>query len=274
VAAVQTDIRAAIAGGTKEVVLTGVELGAWGKDLVPAMGLGDLIEAVLQNSDLRRLRLSSIEPWDFDPQMLSLWQDESLCHHLHIPLQSGDDRVLRAMGRAMKSAGYALLIATIRKALPDVAITADVIAGFPGETDAEFAATKDFIRQMGFAGGHVFTYSPRPGTAAYKMEDQVERNVAKARNAELRQVFHELGRDYQKQFIGESLSVLWETHTETPPGTWQLSGLTGNYLRVYAPSNQPLWNRISQVRITGEHQKRGGLKGSIELTKGKITNSA
>jgi threonylcarbamoyladenosine tRNA methylthiotransferase MtaB len=272
--AVQADIRAAITGGTQEVVLTGVELGAWGKDLSPALGLSDLIAAVLQNSDLHRLRLSSIEPWDFDPPMLALWQDERLCHHLHIPLQSGNDRVLRAMGRAMKSVGYARLIATIRKAIPDVAITTDVIAGFPGETDAEFEATRDFIRQMGFAGGHVFTYSPRPGTAAYKMKDQVERSVAKARNAELRQVFHALGLDYQKQFIGETLSVLWETHTETSPGTWLLSGLTGNYLRVYAPSDQPLWNQISQVKIIGENRKRGGLKGSIELSEGKRVSSA
>jgi threonylcarbamoyladenosine tRNA methylthiotransferase MtaB len=127
---------------------------------------------------------------------------------------------------------------------------------------------------MAFAGGHVFTYSPRPGTAAYKMKDQVERSVAKARNAELRQVFHELGLAYQQRFVGETLSVLWETETETSPGLWQLSGLTDNYLRVYAQSDQPLWNQISQVVITGENRKRGGLKGSIDLTEGKTASSA
>ena len=271
---VQADVRAAIGGGTKEVVLTGVELGAWGMDLAPRLNLSDLIAAVLQNSDLHRLRLSSIEPWDFEPRMLALWQDERLCCHLHIPLQSGHDRVLHAMGRALKTAGYARLIAEIREAIPDVAITTDLIAGFPGETDEEFKATKAFIRQMGFAGGHVFTYSPRPGTVAYKMKNQVERSVAKTRNAELRQVFQQLGRDYQQRFIGESLSVLWETHTEVSPGTWQLSGLTGNYLRVYAQSEQPLWNQFSQVRITGENRKRGGLKGNIELTEGEVDFSA
>lgn len=272
--AVRADIEAAIAGGTQEVVLTGVELGAWGKDLAPEMSLRDLVAGVLENPDLHRLRLSSIEPWDFDPQMLDLWQDERLCHHLHIPLQAGHDRVLRAMGRPMKAEAYARLIADIRSAIPDVAITADVIAGFPGETEEEFEATKAFIRRMGFAGGHVFTYSPRPGTAAYRMKEQVAPGVAKARNAALREVFHELSLDYQKRFVGEILPVLWETHTETSPGEWQLSGLTGNYLRVYAPSPQPLWNRISAVRITGQNLKRGGLKGSITPSEGEANISS
>ena len=261
--AVQADIRAAINGGVKEVVLTGVELGAWGKDLEPRLSLNDLVAAVLQNSELHRLRLSSIEPWDFEPRMLALWQDDRLCRHLHIPLQSGHDRVLGAMGRAMKTAGYARLIAEIRQAIPDVALTTDVIAGFPGETEEEFEATKAFVRRMGFAGGHVFTYSPRPGTAAFKMKDRVKPSLAKARNAELRQIFHDLGQSYRERFIGEVLDVLWETSEPLAGGGWRLSGLTGNYLRVYAQSEADRWNQISQVKIESLEPKRNGLNGQI-----------
>ena len=263
IAEVRRDIAAALDGGAKEVVLTGVELGAWGKDLASDLTLFDLIEGVLEEPSLRRLRLSSIEPWDFEPRMLALWQDERLCHHLHIPLQAGNDRVLHAMSRPITVSGYAELLAEIRKAIPDVALTTDVIAGFPGETEAEFQATRDFIRQTAFAGGHVFTYSPRPGTAAYKMKERVAPSLAKARNAALRQAFHTLGEAYQAQFVGKTLSVLWEASDLAADGEWRLSGLSGNYVRVYTVSPSDLWNQISRVEITGQNAKRGGLNGRI-----------
>ena len=250
-------------GGTKEVVLTGVELGAWGRELRPALKLADLIDGVLQNPGLQRLRLSSIEPWDFEPRMLNLWQDARLCHHLHIPLQAGNDRILRAMGRPITTAAYADLIDRIRKALPDVALTTDVIAGFPGETEEDFQATCAFIRRIGFAGGHVFTYSPRPGTAAFKMKDRLEPRLAKARNADLRQIFNKFGQSYRERFIGADLDVLWESSEPLEGGGWRLSGLTGNYLRVYAQSEADLWNTVSQVKISGQNTKRNGLDGQI-----------
>ena len=260
---VQRDIDAALAGGAKEVVLTGVELGAWGRDFDPALTLYDLIDGVLQNSDLQRLRLSSIEPWDFEPRILDLWQDGRLCHHLHIPLQAGNDRMLRAMGRPITAAGYADLINGIRKAIPDVALTTDVIAGFPGETEDDFQATRAFIQRIGFAGGHVFTYSPRPGTAAYKMKDRLVPSLAKARNADLRQIFQELGRTYRNLFVGEDLSVLWESSEPLENSGWRISGLTSNYLRVYAESEVDRWNEVSRVKITGQNAKRNGLNGRI-----------
>ncbi len=209
------------------------------------------------------MRLSSIEPWDFEPRILELWQDKRLCHHLHIPLQAGNDHILHVMGRPITTAGYADLIEKIRAAIPDIALTTDVIAGFPGETVEEFEATKSFIQQMGFAGGHVFTYSPRPGTAAYKMKGRLEPSVAKERNASLRQVFHALGEAYSEQFIGTEKSVLWESSEQMKDGTWQLSGLTSNYLRVIAKSDLDRWNQIAQVKISGLDRKRNGLKGEI-----------
>lgn len=261
--AVWRDIQAAVAGDAKEIVLTGVQLGGWGKDLPQARGLGDLLSAILELEGFERLRLSSIEPWDFDPEILALWQDQRLCRHLHIPLQSGNNRILKAMGRPILTSTYAELIGVIRKAIPEVAITTDVIAGFPGESDAEFTTTKSFVRSLGFSGGHVFSYSPRPGTAAFNMKARVPIQSVKERNAELRKVFKETGHLYREQFIGRQIPVLWESSTPTEEGQWRLSGLTDNYLRVHAAAESDLWNRLSLVKIDSHYLQRNALYGTI-----------
>ncbi len=257
------DIHAALRGGAKEVVLTGVQLGGWGKDLTPSRALKTLISAVLSISDLARLRLSSIEPWDLDLGLLDLWADDRLCRHLHIPLQSGCDRILSAMGRPITQSEYAALISAIRDRMPGIALTTDVITGFPGETQADFEVTESFIRQLGFSGGHVFTYSPRPGTAAYKMKDAVPREVAKKRNAALRKVFADLGYAYREQFIGQTLRVLWESAHHNADGRWDLSGLTDNYLRVVAVSEKKKWNAFSDVKIFQHHPDHPVLLGKM-----------
>lgn len=260
---IHKDIDIALAGGTQEIVLSGVQLGAWGRDLPGSQDLGVLIGSVLADSDVNRLRLSSIEPWDIDFQWLALWRDERLCRHLHIPLQSGDDRILRQMGRPITTLAYSRLIKRVREAISGVAVTTDVIAGFPGETDNQFVNSLDFIRRLSFTRGHVFTFSPRPGTAAYKMEGQVPVSIAKERNAVLRQLFVESGKAYRDQFIGSQLSVLWEKSDFLGGGTWHLSGLTGNYLRVYAHAERDLWNKISRVSIVEHHPQRQVLIGEI-----------
>ena len=180
------DIQAALQGGAVEIVLTGVQLGGWGRDFVQPLGLKDLIGHLLELPGITRLRLSSIEPWDFDPSMLSLWQDKRLCRQLHIPLQSGSNRILKRMGRPISVQEYQDLLEEVRLRIPDVAITTDIITGFPGETEADFQATVNVINKMAYAGGHVFTYSPRLGTAAYQMVDRVPAQLAKERNAILR----------------------------------------------------------------------------------------
>jgi threonylcarbamoyladenosine tRNA methylthiotransferase MtaB len=256
-------VHVALRGGAKEVVLTGVQLGGWGRDLSPSRSLKDLIAAVLSISSLGRLRLSSIEPWDFDFGMLDLWDDDRLCRHLHIPLQSGCDRLLAAMGRPITRNEYGALISGIRRRMPDMALTTDVITGFPGETAADFETALAFIRQLRFSGGHVFTYSPRPGTAAYKMKDAVTREVAKARNARLRQVFADLAYAYRSQYLAKILRVLWESARQNKDGRWTLSGLTDNYLRVAAGSDQKRWNAFSDVRITENLSDRPVLLGEI-----------
>lgn len=260
---IDRDIRAALAGEAKEVVLTGVQLGAWGRDLPERSDLTGLLRSVLAYPNLERIRLSSIEPWDLTPDMLSLWEDPRLCRHLHIPLQSGSDSVLKAMGRPITRWGYADLIARIRKSIPEIAVTTDVITGFPGETEADFDDTRRMIREVGFAGGHVFTYSPRPGTAAIKMKAQVPMSVAKARNADLRDAFRETGHAYRRPFIDNILSVLWESTELNEDGSWQLSGLTDNYIRVHATAGMNLWNQISPVRLQAQHPQRKAMIGEI-----------
>lgn len=261
---IEKDVQAALDGGVKEIVLTGVQLGAWGKDFSGAMGLKDLINVIFHHEDIVRVRLSSIEPWEFDFTILSLWQDERLCRHLHIPLQSGSDRILKRMGRQISIEAYQNLIDAIRRQIPEIAITTDVITGFPGESKADFEMTQSIIERISFSGGHVFTYSPRPGTAAYQMDGQVPAGVAKARNADLRAVFSQTSENYRTAFLGKLMSVLWEASDLNDQGRWQLSGLTDNYIRVISDSETDLWNQISSVRLSSHHPFRGALVGQIE----------
>lgn len=247
VAEVILDIRAALAGGTKEIVLTGVHLGSWGYDL--NMHLKDLVQAILRETDVPRLRLSSLEPWDLDAEFFSLWSDKRLMPHLHLPLQSGCKSTLRRMARKTTPGSFHELVSAARTAIPDVAITTDMIAGFPGETEAEFAESLEFVRAMNFAGGHVFTYSPRPGTGASKMKGQVKPQTRKQRNHILREALDESGRSYRRAFFGQTMSVLWESVSEMGAWGWQMEGLTENYLRLHAFAPSPRWNEIDQVIV-------------------------
>lgn len=242
------DIQYALKGGAQEIVLTGVHLGAWGREW--DLSLRHLLQAILQETDVPRLRLSSIEPWDVDENLLLLWQDNRLMPHLHLPLQSGSASVLRRMARKITPQAFATLVEAAHRHIPDLAITTDVIAGFPGETEAEFRESLDFIRRMEFAGGHAFTYSPRPGTPAARMSGQVRPEIRKERNAILREVFDFATRTYRHKFIGRCLPVLWESSSSLGANGWQMEGLSGNYLRVTAISPQPRWNCIDQVKLT------------------------
>jgi threonylcarbamoyladenosine tRNA methylthiotransferase MtaB len=264
IAEVLADVRLALAGpaqGAQEIVLTGVHLGSWGQDFPARLHLADLVRAVLQETDVPRLRLSSLEPWDLDEGFFQLWRDERLCRHLHLPLQSGCAATLRRMARKTTPDIFKRLVEAARLIIPDVAITTDLIAGFPGESEAEFAQTLAFVRQMNFADGHVFTYSERPGTAAARMPGVVPLEVRKQRNAALRQVLEESASTYQRRFIGRELGVLWESATALGPQGWRMSGLTDNYLRVFAHAPQSLWNHITPVRLAGVDQE--GIHGFL-----------
>lgn len=257
--AVLADIRAALSGGTQEVVLTGVHLGSWGHDFNDH--LSTLIRAILAETDTPRLRLSSLEPWDLDTDFFSLWDNPRLLPHLHLPLQSGSESVLKRMLRKTTPRSFHELVQAAHAAISGVAITTDVIAGFPGETETEFGETLDFVREMEFAGGHVFTYSSRPGTPAARMKNHLPGDVKKSRSAQLRALFGELGETYRQQFIGQTLPVLWESTSELDEWGWQMEGLTGNYLRVSARASSPRWNVVDRVRISA--LSPDGLRGEM-----------
>lgn len=259
VADVIRDVQSMLNGGAKEVVLTGVHLGSWGYDL--NAHLKDLINAILHETDVPRLRLSSLEPWDLDADFFSLWQDQRLMPHLHLPLQSGCESTLRRMARKTTPESFRKLVYAARATIPNVAITTDIIAGFPGETDEEFAESLAFVREMNFAGGHVFTYSPRPGTGATRMKGQIKPELRKKRNHILHDALEESAKAYRQQFVGRTMSVLWESVSEMGEWGWQMEGLTGNYLRVNACASSPRWNEIDRVRIDGIEGDR--LKGVI-----------
>lgn len=241
------DIQSALGGGTKEIVLTGVHLGSWGYDF--SSHLTDLIKAILRETDTPRLRLSSLEPWDLSPEFFSLWTNHRLMPHLHLPLQSGSESTLKRMLRKTTPESFRELVTAARETIPDVAITTDIIAGFPGETEEEFAEMLDFVREMDFAGGHVFTYSARPGTGAARMKGQVKPELRKRRNHILQEAIEESAKSYREKFIGRKMSVLWESTSEMGEWGWKMEGWTGNYLRVNAFAPSPRWNEVDTILI-------------------------
>jgi threonylcarbamoyladenosine tRNA methylthiotransferase MtaB len=258
---IQADIQAALLGGAQEVVLTGVHLGSWGQDFAIPLHLRQLVEGILRETETPRLRLSSLEPWDLEPEFFSLWQEPRLCRHLHLPLQSGCDRTLRRMARKTTQSTFRGLVEAARRYVPEMAITTDIITGFPGECESEFAESLAYVASLGFAGGHVFTYNERPGTAAARMPDQVPLPVRKERNARMRAVFEAAGEAYRRKFIGQELQVLWESATALGAQGWTLSGLSDNYLRVLAQAPRELWNVITPVRLVA--LQPGGLNGVL-----------
>lgn len=264
---VLADVHAALKPGegqAREIVLTGVHLGSWGQDFDKPQHLKHLIQAILSETDIPRLRLSSLEPWDLDETFFELWSDSRLCRHLHLPLQSGSGATLRRMARKTTPTSYASLLETARRAIPKVAITTDIITGFPGESQAEFEESLVFVKTMHFAGGHVFTYSPRPGTAAARMPDQVAQEVRKERNALMRTALRVSEQNYRAAFIGQVLPVLWESASALDDQGWSVSGLTDNYLRVQAYTPRQLWNEITPVRLIAP--STDGLRGQLALS--------
>ena len=252
------EIEALVAAGCKEVVLTGVHIGGYGRDL--GTGLGQLVEDILVKTAVPRLRLSSIEPWDLEPSLLPLWENPRLYRHLHLPLQSGCDATLQRMGRRYTTSQYADLVATARRSIPDLAITTDVIVGFPDETAEEFAASLSFVEKMEFARTHVFKYSARPGTAAAEMPHQVPFAEKKERSEAMLELARENSQRFWQEFVGRKMEVLWESRCKDDRQAW--SGLTDNYIRVMTSSELNLGNTITSTKLVG--LVKGGMCGEVE----------
>jgi threonylcarbamoyladenosine tRNA methylthiotransferase MtaB len=257
------DIQPVLRGeaASQEIVLTGVHLGSWGSDFEKPLHLKDLVQAILEDTSVPRLRLSSLEPWDLNENFFRLWENPRLCPHLHLPLQSGSARTLKRMARKTTPADFAALVRWARQASPEMAVTTDVIMGFPGEDEGEFVESLEFVQQMNFAGGHTFTYSSRPGTGASRMAHQVPHLVRKERSARMRQVLEAAALTFRRAFLRKELDVLWESVTAMGPDSWKMSGLTGSYLRVYTHAHQQYWNQITRVRLDELH--KDGLQGII-----------
>lgn len=233
--------------GGQELVLSGINLGRWGRDLSPALRFVDLVAAILEQTTLPRLRLSSIEPMDWTPELLALYAayPDRLAHHAHLPLQSGSDTILRRMYRRYRPWHYAEKLTQIRALLPDAAIGADVMVGFPGETDALFQESYDFIAAQPFTYLHLFPFSPRPGTPAASMPVVPARAVEERMTA-LRALANEKNLAFRQRFIGQKLSVvtLKRSHQPTTPA------LSGNFIKVEVATLLPA-NRTIRAEITG-----------------------
>ncbi len=243
------------ARGFREVVLTGIHLGGYGKDLTPALGLADLVEMIAEAAPVPRIRLSSIDPPEVTPRLLDLVARSAvLCPHFHVPVQAGADGVLRRMRRLYDSAMVRDVAAEIARVLPHAALGTDVIAGFPGESDGEFAAGFALLEAAPFSYFHVFPYSRRRGTTAAKASGQVWPGTITARAQALRRLGAVKRRAFAERFVGAELDVLVESRRD--PGTGALAGYSRNYARVLLDGPAALVNTEVRVRAVARQGDR------------------
>jgi threonylcarbamoyladenosine tRNA methylthiotransferase MtaB len=235
---VVTEVLARQSEGVQEVVLTGTQLGNYA-DLSTSGGATPLLASLLARTTVPRLRLSSLQAQDVNESLLRLWADPRLCRHFHLPLQSGSDRVLAAMRRRYGARQFLEAASLIRERVPDVAITTDVMVGFPGETEADFQETYNLCQEAGFAAIHVFPYSRRPGTAAALMRDQVPPAVKRHRLEQMLALARASADAFRARFQGRTMTVLWEEARPRRGARTLWQGLTDNYLRVYTDAENP-----------------------------------
>jgi threonylcarbamoyladenosine tRNA methylthiotransferase MtaB len=246
--------------GYREVVLTGTQLGTYGFDLPEhePSTLTELIAAVLRGTSVERIRVSSLQPQEMDAGLLSLWSDERLCPHFHMPLQSGSDPILKRMRRRYSAAQYERAVEQVRASVPGASITADVIAGFPGETPDDYQRTYELAQRVGFASMHVFPFSSRPGTSAAHFDDDVTPEEKSTRVARLIELGERTGSAFRDELLGTARPVLWEQRRGE---AW--TGLTDNYVRVLVDSQDDLFNQIVPTRLVGRSGET--LQGELTL---------
>ncbi len=242
--------RAAEAGGAEELVLCGVQLSAWGRDLPGRPPLAQLVETVLAGTERARLRLSSLAPWAISAELLACWEHPRLCPSLHLSLQSGCDATLARMGRGHGRAVAADAIDQARAVLPGIAVSADLLVGFPGEDEGEHAQTLAWMEQRRLADAHVFTFSARPGTAAASMPRRPPAAVARARREDLLALVGRSRRRYRAGLVGLGADVIWVGH-RADAGAVVLQGLDERGVPVRAAAEAPRWGRRDRVRLEG-----------------------
>lgn len=245
---IRTETQRLISAGFKEIVLIGIHLGCYGKENPNGPTLYDAVKTVLEVPGVQRLRLGSLESVEVEPRLLTLMQEDArFCRHLHLPLQSGCDKILQAMHRPYTTDKFKTLLADIKAQVPNIAITTDVIVGFPGETEADFETTCKFAESCGFSKMHIFPFSARKGTPAEKFAGAVTEAVKKERADILGRIDETMHKTFLQAMVGQKTEVLFEQ----PAGEDYFEGLTGNYQRVFVKSGgRNLGGEILPVKIT------------------------
>ena len=252
--AIMGQVKAAEEKGCRELVITGTRVGAYRWNGTSLSGLLDL---VLGKTGIERVRLSSLQPREIDDGLLSVLRDPRICPQLHLPLQSGSDRVLEAMGRPAVSEAFSSMVEALRREVAGLSITTDIMVGFPTEGEREFEQSMALCRQLGFARINVFPYSPRPGTRAAALPP-VAKDALLARAQKMLLLAEECFTTFRRGFLGQEMPVLWENEMEK--GVW--TGLTPNYLRVFGQSLENVHNQVRRARLVGIHPR--GLWGQLE----------
>ena len=247
--------------GVKEIILTGTHLGAYGFDRKNKDALADLIEKLLDISDIKRIRLSSIEGTEISDKLIALIaEEERVCPHLHLPLQSGSNRILKAMNRPYLREDFIETVEKIRKLVPDIAVTTDIIVGFPGEDDESFFETVEAVKEVEFSKIHVFPFSVREGTKAAEMKNKLQGDIISGYSKKLRDINEDLMLKYQKKFINKVREVMVEEERDHRTG--MLTGFTGNYLKVLFAGPDAVQNSLLKVRLVDSvdpHHVKGEL---------------
>lgn len=249
----------AASSGAPEVVLSGIHIGRYGMDLTPRSSLTELVQELVLQRGNARIRISSIEPREVTPGITDLLGN-GICRHLHIPLQSGDDSILSSMGREYTVRDYRKVIDSVASAVPDVALGADVMVGFPGECDSHYENTKKLIEELPLTHLHVFSFSPRPGTPAASMDHQVAESVKRSRNEELRSIGLKKNLEFKKRFLGKRLEVVMEDRVADKEQ--RLSGLSDNYIKIVVErTEEKRKNKVESIVV--QKVDRDGVLGTI-----------
>lgn len=247
-----TEVNRFHAAGIQEIVLTGVHVGGYGSDI--ETNLYDLVRTLLRDTDIPRIRYASVEPWDLPDYFFDLFENSRIMPHMHLPLQSGSDVILRKMSRRCKTQDYARLVDTARRQIPGFNVTSDIIVGFPGETDALWQASLQFIQEMAFGDIHIFPYSPRAGTKAASLPNQLPKSVKQARVGELAALASTLRHNHLSKQLNTRQAVLWEKPQSTEhPHIRKFTGYTPNFTRVEINATEALEYQVTDVNIHAIH---------------------
>lgn len=248
--------------GIQEIVLTGVHVGGYGSDLDTS--LYDLVKAILDETDIPRIRFASVEPWDLPDAFFQLFENSRLMPHMHLPLQSGSDTVLRRMSRRCKTESFRHLVEQARQSVPGFNVTSDIIVGFPGETEDEWRQTMEYVESVGFGHLHIFSYSAREGTKAARLSNPVEEAIKKQRSIEMHQLAERLKQEFATGLIGQEVPVLWERQRHEG-GIAKYSGYAPNFMKVETSVSNTvlLENRIVNTQLSAYDSENQCLTGMV-----------